>query len=110
MEEEKSQEQIRYENTLLQSMTGEYRTCPLNSIGNIIHWIRVYGFHQYDSISIGDGHVNFGGLMATFVIDKNLDMPVFTFDAKYDWLQNAQDNFIKCKKENKYPNPYEKYL
>ncbi len=112
MKNEKSQEQIKYENTLFNLVTGDYRGYDLGSVGNIAHWLRALGLQQYDIVTIGFkndvGKVNlYGKLLATFIINEKLNMPIFTFDKEYDWLQDAQDNYISCL--GKYPDPFEKY-
>jgi hypothetical protein len=93
--QEKSQKQIRYENTLLRSQIGEYKSYKLGTLGNIIHWLYVYNLIQYDTVQIGESKVKLhGNLVATYHLDKEKEMPIFKFVDKYDWMQETQDNFI----------------
>lgn len=106
---EKSQEQIIYENICADRCMGDYRGYPLGSIGNVIHWLRTLGFRDYDRVQIGEDSVHYWGrVIATFTINSDLGMPVFTFDNEHKWLQRQQDIYIQC--IGKYSNPYEKYL
>jgi hypothetical protein len=105
-EGEKSQEQIRFENTCLNLATGDYRGCPPQSIGNVIHYLRGYGLHQYDIVQIGYrneiGTVNlYGKPIATFrFVD---DIPVFTFDNEHEYQKLNQDNYLNNR--NVFENP-----
>ena len=93
--QEKSQSQIMYENTLLRSQIGEFKSYKPGTLGNVIHWLNAYGLKQYDIVQIGENKVTLhGDLVATYHLDEKKGMPIFRFDEKYDWLQKQQSNFM----------------
>ncbi len=99
------QEQIIYENTLLRAITSHYKKYEFKSLGNCIHWLYTYGLIQYDIVQFGDNKVTLHGTqIATIDFDDQLQMPIFTFIDKYDWLKNTQTHFINGL--SKYPNPF----
>lgn len=107
--DEKSQEQIRYENICLNLITGDYSNYLKhpNSVGQVCQYLKAYGFHNYDRVQVGFrndiGSILFGGkVMATYRIVE--DAPVFTFDSEHDWLKESQDIYLSCK--DKFPNPF----
>lgn len=105
----KPQEQIIFESICIERCMGDYRGYPLGSIGNVVHWLRAFGFRDYDRVQIGDNTVTYWGKpLATFTIDEDLKMPVFTFNDEHEWLQRQQDTYIQG--IGKYENPYSKYL
>jgi hypothetical protein len=109
----KTQEQIIFENVCLQLLCGEYRNHPLESIGNILHYLRAYGLHQYDTCQIGwrddHGQVHlWGKVVATFTIDYDRRLPVFIFDHEHEWLQRRHDTYLAGLPV--FVNPYEKYV
>src|SRR5687768_12573120 len=110
---EKPQEQIIFENICMDRCLGDYRNYPLNSVGNICHWLRALGFRDYDRVQIGwrndIGTVSFWGkTIATYRISDELQMPVFAFDNEHKWLQHQQDTYLAGL--SKFDNPYKDYL
>jgi len=93
------QNQIIFENTYLDLSGGEYSKYPLGSVGNIIHYTKALGLMDYDNTTIGEGEVRlYGNIIATYIIDKELNMPIFTFIEKYKLLQERQDIYISMLK------------
>lgn len=110
-ETEKSQEQIRFENTCLRLCVGSYSHYQFKSIGNIAYWLQALGLVQYDVVTIGwendlgEVHLH-SERIATFIFDEIKRMPIFTFIEKYDRLTETQEIYIAGL--DKFENPYEK--
>jgi hypothetical protein len=111
----KSQEQIQFESILCKTYDGEYRGAPYRSIGNVIHWIRAFGFLRYDEVTIGYSSEQMVGavqffdkLVAFYELNDQLQMPVFLFTEDYQYCEEQQDLYRRC--IGKYPDPFEKYV
>ncbi len=103
------QEVIAFENILLRNYSSPRKNYPLNSIGNISHWLYVYNCIQYDIVTIGNNEVHFHGkLMATFIINEERQMPVFNFTPEYAHLNKQQSAFIYGL-DNNFDDPYVSY-
>jgi hypothetical protein len=100
------QEVIHFENILLRNYTSPRNHYPLNSIGNISHWLYVYNCIQYDLVTIGNNEVHFNGkLMATYSINEERQMPVFSFTPEFAYLDKQQSAFIYGL-DNKFEDPF----
>jgi hypothetical protein len=90
MNNNKPQDQIIFENLYLRHKGGWWRNKPFNSLGNVIHWLYVYGTLQIAEIcTVGDGYVKYHDFMMKFKFtDENPHIPYF-----YD-LDNENFNFI----------------
>lgn len=100
-DKEKGTEQflIRFRNLLTNHLGGWWCEHKYKSVGNIIHWIYVYSMLSIaETVTIGDGVVNHHGvILATYVFDDELKMPVFEFskDEKYDWVVDNQRIYLE---------------
>ncbi|NJO64010.1 MAG: hypothetical protein HC836_39285 [Richelia sp. RM2_1_2] len=109
---EKSQEQILFENVCLQLVTGDYRGYSFKSTGNIVHWLRALGLIYYDVTIIGwknelgEVHLH-GKLIATYHFDFVLKIPIFQFKAPYLFMQDRQEKYISGL--TKFEDPYKNY-
>jgi len=96
-----TQEQIQIQNMQFRVNDGYLRFSPFKSIGNVLHWLYVYGnLKLADSAIVGDGIVEYQGKpLASFIFDEGLKMPIFTFDLKFDvWgtgLFRKQNLYLK---------------
>jgi len=95
---EKTQDQIHLENLENRYAHGWYNDYPFKSIGNIIHWLYVYGYQNYDTAIIGEKKVWTGlsqkEVIATFIWQDELQMPIFDFEPRFSWLAKEQEFYI----------------
>jgi len=97
MKEIKTQEQIIVENILSKMLY--YNNVPYKSLGSVLNMLYAYNFLQYDTCQVGNNQVTVhGNIIATFVFDDNLKLPVFTFN-DYDpehlsYYQNIYLDYI----------------
>lgn len=104
MEKDKSlsQEEIKFQLIAVKHFTGWNRTCPYKSIGSIIHWIYVYcGLNIAERITVSIDHVNLNDkIYATFILDDEYEIPVFTFlNDNDEYLSMSQEAYLKGLKE-----------
>lgn len=93
----KSQEQIRFENLYTSHYGGWWKNYSPKSIGNIIHWIYVFGtLTMAETVTIGDNKIYWHGnlLMKFKYLD---DMPYFyeLQDEKYQFIIDNQEIYLK---------------
>jgi len=95
---EKPQEQIHFENLYLRHKSGWWRDKPFESLGNIIHWLYVYGTMQIaENCIVGDGYVKYHDFYMKFKFtDENPHMPYFydLNDEKYDFILKSQEYYL----------------
>lgn len=97
--EEKSQEQIIFENLHSSHLGGWWRSYPPKSLGNVIHWIYVYGkLDIAERVTVGDGEVHDQGylFMRFKFTEENPDIPYF-YDLqsdKYDYIIDNQEYYL----------------
>lgn len=87
---------IHFENLLTKKLSGYARSYKFNSVGNIIHWLYVYGTLEVaESVQIGAKSIVYHGTtIATYENDEELQMPIFTFIDKFNWLAQNQEVFL----------------
>jgi hypothetical protein len=91
-----TQEQIKLKNIISALQNPEYKKYDYKSIGMVIHYLKAYGFVDYDVCTIGDGQINrHGEVMAQFKWDADLRLPIFTFGKKYDFMNNVQQIYLR---------------
>lgn len=90
MNNNKLQDQIIFENLYYRHKGGWWRNKPFGSLGNIIHWLYVYGTLQIaETCQVGDGYIKSYNLNLNFKFtDENPHIPYF-----YN-LDNENFNFI----------------
>lgn len=78
---------IEYNSLKLKHQTGHLRNYKYKSVGNIMHWIYVYG--NYDLLSRIKVSANTlelsGDTLATFIFDDVKQMPVFEFNKNIEY-------------------------
>lgn len=77
---------------------------PYKSLGMVTFYLRLYGYLYYDRVTVsysnGLGTVNFyDAVEATYTWNDEIQMPIFKFVAKYDWLNIHQDTFVEKARE-----------
>lgn len=89
--------QIQFENMLANSKNNWWSHYKYPSIGCILSWLYVYGtFDIAENATVGNNTVQYHGeKIANYKMDDELQMPVFEFIDKYDWIQYKQDLFLK---------------
>lgn len=91
-----TQDQIKLKNILYALQETEYKKYDYKSIGMVIHYLKAYGFMDYDVCTIGDGQINHHGeVMAQFKWDSDLRLPIFTFSKKYDFINSVQQIYLR---------------
>lgn len=99
MKEEKPQEQIIFENLYYKHKGGWWRTYKAPSLGNVIHWLYVYGtLNIAEQVTVGDGIINLHGkhFCDYSYVEDNPNMPIFfnLQDEKYDFVLENQKYFL----------------
>lgn len=94
----KSQKQISFENLYLRHKSGWWRNHPFESLGNIIHWLYVYGTLQIaENCTVGNRYVNYHNFTMKFKFaDENPHIPYF-YDLdnnKYDFILKSQEDYL----------------
>lgn len=108
-----SQEQIIFANTDIAHRTGWNQNYPFGSLGNITHWVDVYcGMTIAEQVTLSQNEVRlFGGVFATFVLDEELQMPIFTFmGTQKDSYTKKQKIYVEGVKKNLKPNVAPEYF
>lgn len=84
---ENTQEQLELKNIQFRIKDGYLKNHPFKSLGNVLHWLYVYGnLKLAESATVGNGIVTYNGKnLASYVFDEQLQMPIFTFDLKFDF-------------------------
>ncbi len=93
-----TQEEIRFSNQLSTHWTGYCRECDFKSLGSVLHYLHVYSnnISLADSVKVGEREVFYHNeQIASFILDYELRMPVFTFIDKYSHLADAQDIYVR---------------
>lgn len=97
---EKSQDQIHFENLYVKHKGGWWTNHPSQSVGNIIHWLYVYGTLDIaERVTVGNGFVNlYDKPLCQFKFtEENPNLPYF-FDfidpEKYDFIINSQNHYL----------------
>lgn len=95
---EKSQKQISFENLYLRHKGGWWRNKPFHSLGNIIHWLYVYGtLHIAENCTVGNGYINCHDLNMKFKFtDENPHIPYFydLDNKKYIFILENQKDYL----------------
>lgn len=76
----------------------KFKNNPLKSVGNIMHWIYVYGnLSVAEDIQIGENNVYYNGkLLCEFNISSENNIPIFHgFSEKYKWIDDNQYLFLR---------------
>ena len=98
LNKEKPQEQIIFENLYLKHKGGWWRNHPFESLGNIIHWLYVYGTLQIaENCTVGDGYVNYHNFNIKFKFtDEHPHIPYFYSldNDKYDFILENQMYYL----------------
>jgi hypothetical protein len=102
--------QIQFEN-MYSNIGNCWSKYKYPALGNILSWLYVYGtFDMAENSIIGDGTVKYHGeQIATYYMDDNLEMPVFEFIMKYDWVQFKQEIFLEGLKNETTKEIIQKY-
>jgi len=99
-----TQDEIRYLNMDADHLGGWCWNSPFKSLGNVIHWIKVYStLHIAESITVGSDSVNlYGEKIADIEWDEELKMPIFKwtldFLEDHEWVANQQDLYLRMAK------------
>lgn len=98
------QEEIRFENMMSKDQ-GNWWSCTKDadgkfycSLGTILHFLYMFGnFNMAETCTVGDYKVTFHGeTVATFEWSEKLNVPIFKFIEKYNYMQEQNDLLIKC--------------
>lgn len=94
----KPQHQIIFENLYIKHKGGWWRNKPFKSLGNIIHWLYVYGTLGIAEIcTVGDGYVKYYEFTMKFKFtDEYPHIPYF-YDLdndKYDFILENQMYYL----------------
>jgi hypothetical protein len=83
---------------------GPWSNYKFPAFGNILNWLYALGsFNLAENATIGDGIVKYHStFVASYLMDKKVQRPVFKFVEEYNWLQNNQDLFIEGFKRPEY--------
>lgn len=114
---ERSQEEIIFENTEFDHQSGWWSSYKFGSVGNVMHWAYVYfGLTVADSAQYGmnnkdEGEVYYyNKLIANYRLDEELKMPVFfNIDNEYAHAAYKQDIYLSGLKNGLQNKFYEKY-
>lgn len=93
---EKSQEQIIFENLHTSHYSGWWGNYPSKSLGNIIHWIYVYGtLAMAENVIVGDNEIHLRGNLLMKYKYVN-DIPYFydLQDEKYQFIIDNQEIYL----------------
>ena len=97
-ETDKSQEQIIFENLYRTHKGGWWRNHPFRSVGNVIHWLYVYGTLQIAELcTVGDGYVEYHDMRMKFKFtDENPHIPHFygLDNEKYSFILKNQEYYL----------------
>jgi hypothetical protein len=99
---EKSQEQIGFENLYLNSKGGFWAHYEPGTMGNILHWLHVYGtLNIAESVQLGDGKITwYGRPMLKYRDNPECpDVPYFydlddNYKGKFDFILINQERYL----------------
>jgi hypothetical protein len=98
---EKTQEEIIYENILMDSKGGFWSRYPYGSGGNVIHWIYTYcNLQLAENITLNDGYISYKGeKIADVEWNDDYQIPIFHwteyFKEEYLYYVKGQEIFLK---------------
>jgi hypothetical protein len=80
-------EVIKYNNLKLKHQTGRLRNHKYKSVGNILHWIYVYGNYDLSNkVQVSADTVEFSGdILATYIFDDVKQIPIFEFNKNFEY-------------------------